>query len=194
MASTVDSYLDMSLSPLESIEKSWYANFFVRYWREWILLSEKYTLKRNFLTNNAYLCIELNAHALVTFLMNACDNVDKNHVVFWLLGSQSCEKTFRGARSMNTVFSSVLNFSILGLLRRLHRLNIQSILQVDAEKSGIRFPCAEKHTDKSGIKSYVAPSFASISNQEISKAIENALNRAKETLLNLEMDQLLKKH
>jgi len=115
IASTVDSYLDMSLSPLERVEKSWYAYFFVRYWREWILLSEKYALKRNFLTNNAYLCIELNAHALVTFLMNAHDNVNKNDVVFFprLLGLQSCEKTFRSAHSMSTV----LNFSILGLLR-----------------------------------------------------------------------------
>ena len=28
MASTVDSYLDMSLSPLETVEKAWYANLF----------------------------------------------------------------------------------------------------------------------------------------------------------------------
>ena len=29
MASTVDSYLDMSLSPLERVEKAWYAYFFL---------------------------------------------------------------------------------------------------------------------------------------------------------------------
>ena len=100
-------------------------------------------MKQNLLTNNTYLCIELNAHALLTFLMNTRDNVNKNDVVFfpWLLGSLSCEKMFRSARSMSTVFSSVLNFSILGLLCRLHNLNIQAMLQVDAEKSGIRFPC-----------------------------------------------------
>ena len=165
-------------------------NFFVRYWREWILLNEKHTLKQNFLTNNTYLCIELNAHALLTFLMNTRDNVNKNDIVFfpWLLGSLSCEKTFRSARSMSTVFSSVLNFSILGLLHRLHRLNILAMLQVDAEKSGIRFPRVEKYIERSGTKSYVAPSVASITNQEISKAVENALGRAKETLVNLEMD------
>ena len=28
MASTVDSYLNMSLSPLERVEKAWYAKFF----------------------------------------------------------------------------------------------------------------------------------------------------------------------
>ena len=153
-------------------------------------------MKQNLLTNNTYLCIELNAHALLTFLMNTRDNVNKNDVVFfpWLLGSLSCEKTFRSARSMSTVFSSVLNFSILGLLCRLHHLNIQAMLQVDAEKSRIRFPRAEKYIERSGTKSYVAPSVANITNQEISKAVENASGRAKETLVNLEMDQLLKKH
>ena len=95
---------------------------------------------------------------------------------------------------MSTVFSSVLNFSILGLLCRLHRLNIQAVLQADVEKSGIRFPCAEKHLERSGMKLYVAPSVASISNKEIRKAVECALSKAKGTLSSLEMDQLLKKH
>ena len=177
MASTVDNYLDMSLSPLERVEKAWYEIFLSGInWREWMLLNEKHTLKQNFLTNNTYLCIELNTHALLTFLMNARDNVNKNDVVF------------RSACSMSTVFSSVLNFSILGLLCRLHRLNIQAMLQVDAEKSGIRFPHEEKYIERSGTKSYVAPSVTSITNQEISKAVENALGRAKETLVNLEMD------
>jgi len=195
MKCTVDSYLNKSLSPLERIEKAWYANFFARYWKEWISLSSQYTLKHNFLTSNAYLCIELNAHALITFLMNAHTN-EKNHDVFlpWLLGSQSCERIFRSARSMSTVFSSVLNFSILGLLRRLHRLNIQAVLQADAELSGIKFPRVEKNFKKHGTSSYVAPSLAGISNKDICGAVESALKKAKETLSDLNMDILLKKH
>ena len=120
---------------------------FVRYWRQWILLSEKYTLKQNILTSNPYLHIKLNAHALLTFLMSVCDNVSKTDIVFfpWLLGLESSEKTFRSAHSISNVFSSVLNFSILGILCWLHHLNIQAVLQADAEKSGIRFPYAEKH-------------------------------------------------
>ena len=95
---------------------------------------------------------------------------------------------------MSTVFSSLLNFSILGLLHRLHRLNIQAMLQADVEKSEIRFPHAEKHIERSGMKSYVIPSVASISNKDIEKAVECALSKAKETLSSLEMDLLLKKH
>ena len=65
---TVDSFLDKSLAPLERIEKIWYATFFVRYWRQWVILSKSFTLKNNFITQNAYLCIELNAHSLIQFL------------------------------------------------------------------------------------------------------------------------------
>ena len=108
-----------------------------------------------FLTSNVYLCIELNAHALVTILMNARDNADSNDVVFlpWLPGSQSCEGIFRSTRNMRTVFSSVLNFSILGLLCQLHCLNVQAFLQSDAEESGINFPQMEKNLEEHGMKS-----------------------------------------
>ena len=88
----------------------------------------------------------------------------------------------------------MLNFSILGLLQRLHRLNIQAVLQADAEESGIKFPCAEKHLEKSGTKSYATPTVTDISNQLIQKSVKNALSRAKETLASLEMDKLLKIH
>jgi len=61
--------------------------------------------------------------------MNARSN-GKNHDVVFYNGylDQLCERIFHSAWSMNTVFSSVLNFSILGLLRQLHRLNIQAVL------------------------------------------------------------------
>ena len=50
----VDSYLDKKLNPIERINKIWYAVFFVRYWRQWIILHPQYSLK-NFITYNAYL-------------------------------------------------------------------------------------------------------------------------------------------
>ena len=95
---------------------------------------------------------------------------------------------------MSTVFSSVLNFSILGLLPRLHRLNIQSVLQAEAEKSGIKFPTVEKNCKKHGTSSYVTPSLSGISNKDICGAVESALKKAKETLSSLKMDVLLKKY
>ena len=62
MKSTIDSYLDKSLDPLKRIEKLWNVVFFLRCWRQWIRVNCQCTLKDNFITYNAYMYIEINAH------------------------------------------------------------------------------------------------------------------------------------
>ena len=66
MKSIVESYLDRHLYPLRRIE-AWFALFFARYWRQWIVCCKKYKLEHNFISLNSYICIELNAHALISF-------------------------------------------------------------------------------------------------------------------------------
>ena len=39
------------------------------------------------------MCVELNAHALISFVMTVRDNFDDDNFLPWRLGSQSCEKT-----------------------------------------------------------------------------------------------------
>ena len=39
MQCVIESYLDKSVDPLTRIEKIWYAAFFLRYWRQWIILN-----------------------------------------------------------------------------------------------------------------------------------------------------------
>ena len=108
-----DSFLDKQLDPLDRIEKIWYAVFFIRYWRKWLLTNPCYTLKNNCVTQNAYVGIELNAQALIIFLRTIRDNFPGNDALFrpWCLGSQSCEQMFRTVRSMSSTFSTVIHFS-----------------------------------------------------------------------------------
>ena len=75
---------------------------FLRFWRQWILLHPSYTLKNNFVTNNAFMCVEFNAHALLTHLLTVRDSITDSDNVFlpWVLGSQTCERAFRAARSL----------------------------------------------------------------------------------------------
>ena len=71
--------------------------------------SQNYTFQNNFITQNAYLCIELNAHAIVCLLILMRDYPKKDGVYLpWLLGSQSCEKTFRLVLSMTSTFSTMV--------------------------------------------------------------------------------------
>ena len=148
----IDSFLKKDLSPLQRIQDAWFALFFVRYWRQWILCSKQYTLERNFITANAYICIELNAHALITFLLtlqNAKSDCNVNNCYLpWLLGSQPCEQAFRAARSMTSLFSTIINFSMKRLLQRLHKLQSFIELQSESEYTKIIYPQKKVHSNK----------------------------------------------
>ena len=45
---------------------------------------------------------------------------------------------------MTSTFSTVINVRMLGLLRRLHRLQIQFRLEAESAQNGIRYPHCEK--------------------------------------------------
>ena len=191
----VDSYLDKSLDLVSRLEKIWYATFFVRYWRKWVIVNPMCTIKVNFISHNCYMCIELNAHALITYVLSIRDHFqgDFSNFMPWLLGSQTCEKTFRIVRSMSSTFSTVLNFSILGMLRRLHRLNIQLQLQSNSQDL-IKFPSVERHRNKEGKNKLVMEGLSTVKDMDISEAIQRAKTKARSTLEALGMDKLLKIH
>ena len=46
---------------------------------------------------------------------------------------------------MSNIFSTVINFSLLGLLQHLFRLQIQSNWQAQSEVTGIAYPQVHKH-------------------------------------------------
>ena len=190
----IDSYLDKSIEPLQRIEKSWYAIFVLRYWRKWIILNSHYTLRDNFITSNAYCGVELNGHALINFLRMIRDNGNSSSFTPWLLGSQTCESTFRAVRSMSTVFSTVINFGMLGLLRRLHRLHIQLVIQAET-KEDIVFPRVLKHEYKHAgrnlVNNYV---LTDITDDDIYQVVKKAQAQAKLTIEELGMANLFSKH
>ena len=93
---------------------------------------------------------------------------------------------------MNTTFSTVINFGMLGLLRRLHRLQIQTSLPADTD-SVITFPRVEKHQITEARTSYTK-SIYNATNQDILDAVIRAEAKAKEAVEHLEMADLLKKH
>ena len=126
MKSVTDSFLDKSIECLARVQKAWYAVFVLRYWRQWIVLHPDYTVGRNFITCNTYMCIELNAHSLLSFILSLQSllPLDSDSFIPWLLGSQCCDKVFRAARSMSNTFSTIINFSLLGLIHRFNRLQI----------------------------------------------------------------------
>ena len=196
IACVIASFLDKELDPLSRVEKAWYAVFFMRYWRQWLLFNPHYTLGNNFITLNAYMCVELNAHSLISFLMTIRDSLppDSQCFVPWMLGSQSCEKIFRAARSLSSTFSTVINFGMLGLLRRLHRLHVQFCLQAQSEETGIRYPSIEAHKNKDGQHNPNICCVCPVTNKEIMEAVKRAREKAKKTIEALGMAGVLQKN
>ena len=187
----VDSFLDKCLHPLDHIKKAWFAVFFMRYWHQWILHSSRYTLGNNFITLNAYMCIELNAHYLISFLLTLRTLSPNGGFHPSLLGSQSCEKAFRAVLSMSSTFSTVVNSGMLGLLRRLHRMHIQFCLECESQGTGIRYPHLERHKVKDGHGVAIIESVRLISDADISHAVMDSKEEAKEIMKELGMFELL---
>ena len=139
--------------------------------------------------------------------MNACLFFDNNqsseiHLATGVLpssfGSQSCEGLFRSARSMSSVFSTFINFGMLGLLRRIHRLQVQAIIQAESSTTDIVFPQLKKHNAKDGDTSMkcVTPSqtVCELSDSEIADAVQRAKIMARGRIEKLGMADLLKEH
>ena len=102
---------------------------------------------------------------------------------------------FWDVRSMNSV-STVINFGMLGLLRRLHRLQIQFKIQSEIS-TGIISPRLDKNRSEEGIsnkESQYTPPQQKITNDEIQSAVEKAKTNAKSMMEILGMDELVKKH
>ena len=183
LKSFMDAFLNKTLSPLERIKKVWYAIFFLRYWHRWFHLQKGYVIKDNFITSNAYTGIELNGHAIILFLIILRDQIPDGNDLFYpgLLGSQACEQTFRAARSMTSTFSTVINFSMHGLLQCLHRLQIQTQLESQMKETGICYPRVTARMKKFGFsdsKVIDSTNLLDISNDDIAAAIQNAKQEA----------------
>ena len=189
-----DSFLNKNLECLVRIENAWFCVFVLRYWRQWIILNPDYNLSDHFITSNAYTCAELNAHSLLTLVisMQTILSSDNKNFLPWLLGSQCCEKVFRAARSMSSVFSTIINFNMLGLLQRFHRLHIQTALESESNETTIKYPHVEGHKKKDGHSCTNIHGIHSLSLDDVEKSVEQACEKAKETVTELGMSELLK--
>jgi len=91
------SFLDESTTLSDRVYYMWYSVFFLRIWRAWIKRNKQYTIKDNFLTNNCYLCIELNAHnliKLITLFKDGRQSLTPEMFHPTTFSSQMCEKFF----------------------------------------------------------------------------------------------------
>lgn len=67
MQNVLSAYLNKTLNLQQRVYKLWFSVYILRFWRYAIQKSD-YTLQNNFITYNSYMCIELNAIALLKLI------------------------------------------------------------------------------------------------------------------------------
>ena len=93
---------------------------------------------------------------------------------------------------MSNIFSTMINFGVLGLLRRIHRLQIQLNLESKSNITRIVYPRQLAHQKTEANNSNFFP-VNSITNAEIEEAVKKGLLRAKEAIDELGMKDNLTK-
>lgn len=143
----LDSYMDVSLSPLARVEKIWYHLFVLRIWRNHIK-SEKKNLKNNFLTSNCYSCIELNANSLLLCLFY----LKEQNLPYWFLphlySSQPCESLFRQLRSLTSTYSTVACCSVNEILYRISKIQMQNEIVNSNAKNFVYLKSSHKKSNE----------------------------------------------
>lgn len=151
MRDVIAAYWNHNLTPLERIEKIWFSLFVIRIWRQHILSTKGLTLKNNFLTQYTYVCIELNAHSLVSLIVYFKEKNMSKLFMPKLFSSQPCESFFRTIRSYTSTFSTVANCTVKEILDRMNKLQLQSDIPIQNQKNYF-YPRTDNSSDTISIK------------------------------------------
>lgn len=120
------SYLNTQLKPTERVYRMWHATFVLRFWRNWIEKNSSYNLNENFISDNAYICVELNALNMLRLISKLRNAGKPEWFLPYLFDSQTCESTFRQMRSMGTINFTKINFTLLELFHLIERVELQN--------------------------------------------------------------------
>ncbi|XP_065074604.1 uncharacterized protein LOC135698522 [Ochlerotatus camptorhynchus] len=172
----MSSYMDEKLSPLQKVYNIWHSLFLIRGWRNWCV--RKFNNILNCITSNAYWGLEINAHALINYVVYCRDHGTEFNTT--LLQSQTCEGTFRDARAFTSTESTVVNFTIQGFESRLNRIQFKRDV-MHRNQQALKFPGVKK-------RSMDDTSFKMPTTDEIIDIVEQAQQSARDILIDLGVD------
>ncbi|XP_050514976.1 uncharacterized protein LOC126890166 [Diabrotica virgifera virgifera] len=184
----LDAFLLKEISVERRVYLIWYSTFFMRIWKAWLKKNGE-NIQKNFITTNAYTCIEINAHGIILVIEKLRQNGISEAFLPWLYSSQPCEKVFRETRSMSSTFSTMINYTLLDVLRRLKRIQAMHEISTDLGPN-FRFPRQENKrlgNNSSVFKVTEFPSTDEMINI-IKKAQEDALSDAKKIGMEMNRD------
>lgn len=139
LSNILRSFLDMRLSPIERIRLLWFSTFVLRIWKKFITSHDTYTLEKHFISLNSYTCVEINAHSIINLISFLRDQKLDHLFHPEMFGSQQCESIFRQIRSMSSTYSTVTNSSLLEIIQKLSKIELQNEIS-HIKLKGFNFP------------------------------------------------------
>lgn len=92
----IRAFTDVGLTPLDRVLMAWRTLYFFRAWHKWIQGHEnQYNINDNFISQNCFTCMEINAYGLLHLIKKFGDNNQSNLFLIGLFNSRTCEETFR---------------------------------------------------------------------------------------------------
>lgn len=174
-------FLSADLTPLERVYELWKSIYFPRIWRQWLKYSENsYEMDENGISSNAYECIEVNGHGLISAIQFFRDINQPELFIPCYFSSQPCENMFRKMRSMGSVNFTKINFTLYELIHMIRRVELlNEITYLRLQGQNIVFPRIEKYaaSQKDSQSSYKLPSDTEIK-ETLIKAKINAMEKA----------------
>jgi hypothetical protein len=127
---------------------------------------------KNFVTSDAFISIELNVWSLLKLLIRCRDKYGKEYFLVHLMSSQTCENFFRLLRSLTATFCTQVNFNVLELLERIHKLQLMEEIRTDLKDIFV-FPEEKPFEYESNKITYDLPA-----DHELQEAIDKAYKEA----------------
>lgn len=170
------SFTSTNLNPADRIYHIWYAVYFLRCWRKNIQSSDEHSLEQNFISSNAYACVEINAHSLIEIVKKMRSNKQEKLFLPSFFASQPCENIFRMMRSLSTINFTKINFSLSELFHMISRVEMMNKIIYNSNE--IEFPRVQKTDLRTDDYAQNFPS-----DKEIQSIIESARDAALENAI-----------
>lgn len=186
-------FVNEKLEPLERVYMLWHSVYFLRAWRKCILSgssvggSSKYVVDDNFISQNAFICIEINAYGLLHLICKFRNAGQPELFLPGLFSSQPCESTFRQFRLMTTANWTKINFTLHEVLHLIGRIEMQNDIGYFKLADVVSLPRLQKQTAKH--KLYELPTDDQIQ-QVLERAMRSAITDAKEFGMDANADDI----
>ncbi|CAF1676799.1 unnamed protein product, partial [Adineta ricciae] len=205
----ISSLIEKSTPIEKRLYQIWTVVFTCRLWRAWIKylkspnentsdssLSSKQSKRNSFITSQTYWCIEINAHTLLYMILLIINNkLPIDAINTYMFNSQTCENTFRIARSLSGAYSSIINFSVKSFLKKSEKISIVNSIKGGGIHAGayqFRFP--QHHKSHKETYNYTIDPIKNLTltESDVEQIIERAFESAKEFISFVKMNDFLK--